>query len=76
MARALRITFNETDYNFIIQNTEPITRSTSEIPIDLGDQKITLIKSGNYWTSKDMDMSINQSVVEAIGRAISLRYRL
>ena len=76
MARALRITVNNTDYNFTILNSEPITKGTSEIPISIDNLNITLIKSVNKWLSKESDAELNQYPLDEIGRAIALRYRL
>ena len=76
MARALRITVDNTDYNFTILNTQPITRDTSEIPISIQNQTITLFRTDNHWKAKEGDTGIDGILVEAIGRALGLRYRL
>lgn len=76
MARALRITHNETDYNITILNTEPITKNTIEIPISFASETITLIKTDNKWQLKEAVDLIDSYLIDAIGKAIGLRYRL
>jgi len=76
MGKPLRITFKDKDYNFTILNTEPITKSTSELPISINDQNFTLIKAAKGWTPKETGESIDTSLLEEIGKAIGLRYRL
>ncbi|WP_207532316.1 hypothetical protein [Desertivirga arenae] len=75
MARVLRITINNTDYNFSLLNKEPITKNTTEIPIHINSQNITLVKASNSWQAKDPNHQIDKNILESIGRAIGLRYR-
>ncbi len=75
MRRPLRITFNDRDYNFEIVNTEPITRSTLEIPIRIDDHKVTLLKTEG-WRPRELSEEVDSGLLEAIGKAIALRYRL
>ena len=76
MGQPLRITFNDTDYSFELANTEPITRSTLEIPISINNQTVTLVKEERGWQPKETQDLLDSSLLQAIGKAIALRYRL
>ncbi|WP_207531872.1 hypothetical protein [Desertivirga arenae] len=72
----LRITFNDVDYNFKVANTEPITKATTKIPILINGETIELIKDTKGWISNSATSGINSDLIQAIGRAIELRFRL
>ena len=72
----LRITFNDKDYNFQVVNTEPITKSTVEIPIILNGETVSLVKGSKGWNLKAETENIDLYLIQAIGRAIELRFRL
>ena len=76
MGMPLRITFRDRDYSFQVVNEEPITRDTTEIPIILNGETLKLIKGSNGWNTKEAVAGIDAEIVEAIGRAIELRFRL
>jgi hypothetical protein len=76
MGMPLRITFKDTDYNFQVINKEPITKSTLEIPIILDGQAIYLVKENGRWHLKEPKEGANPDLIQAVGRAIELRFRL
>jgi hypothetical protein len=76
MAQVLRITFNNTDYNYQILNTTAVSKETQEIQILIEDTTQTLVRSGNQWLPKETDPAIVPGLVAAIGRALGLRYRI
>jgi len=75
MAKALRITFKGTDYSFTILSEQPISKGISKVPILLGDKTITLVYSNGKWLSAEQDSEIDDYLLDAIGKAIGLRYR-
>ncbi|WP_207428952.1 hypothetical protein [Pedobacter sp. SYSU D00535] len=72
----LRITFRDTDYSFQVINKEPVTKSTVEIPIILNGKTVNLVKGSNGWVMKEEVSGIDPELIQAIGRAIELRFRL
>lgn len=72
----LRITFNDVDYNFKVVNTEPITKATTKIPIIFNGETIELLKDTKGWISNNVTPGVNPDLIQAIGRAIELRFRL
>ena len=76
MGMPLRITFNDKDYNFQVVNTEPITKTTVEIPIILNGETVNLVKGVKGWNLKAETENIDLYLIQAIGRAIELRFRL
>ncbi|WP_207421278.1 hypothetical protein [Desertivirga brevis] len=76
MGMPLRITFNDVDYNFKVVNTEPITKKTTKIPIIINGETIELIKDTKGWISSTAKQGIESDLIQAIGRAIELRFRL
>ena len=75
MGQPLRITYNNSDHIFQIVTSTPITKSTEEIQILLEGKTITLIKT-NEWLQKETDETVDTKLVQAIGKAIALRYRI
>lgn len=77
MGQPLRITFNNADHIFQITDHSPITKSTTEIQILLDGKTVTVVRGdGNTWTLKENDSTIDPGLIQAIGKAISLRYRI
>ena len=76
MGMPLRITFNDQDYNFQVANTEPITKQTVEIPIILNGETLNLVKGSKGWSPKTEKNGLDIQLIQAIGRAIELRFRL
>lgn len=75
MGQPLRITFNNTDHTFQIVNTNPISGFTDEFQISIDGKTVTLVKSEG-WSQKETEGSIDNGLVQAIGKAIALRYRI
>lgn len=76
MGMPLRITFRDTDYRFQVVNKEPITKITVEIPIILNGETLILVKGSKGWTMKEEVSGIDAQLIQEIGRAIELRFRL
>jgi len=76
MGMPLRITFNNVDYNFKVVNTEPITKATAKIPIIINGENIDLVKENQGWFGRSESSNISLALVQAIGKAIELRFRL
>lgn len=72
----LRITFKDIDYNFKVDNIEPISKATTRIPIIIEGENIVLIKDSKGWHPEAESDKINSELGQAIGRAIELRFRL
>jgi len=76
MGMPLRITFRDIDYRFQVINKEPVTKNTVEIPIIFEDQTIWLVKGSKGWKLKEEIANVDEGLIQAIGRAIELRFRL
>ena len=76
MGQVLRITVGKADYAFRILNPDPLRAATSEIEVELDGQTLTLIRQGRSWVCREPADEELQSVAEAIGKAIVLRYRI
>lgn len=76
MGMPLRITFRDTDYSFQVINKEPVTKSTVEIPIILNGETLNLVKGSKGWNMKEEVSGIDAELIQAIGRAIELRFRI
>jgi hypothetical protein len=76
MGLPLRITYNDTDHVYQI-NTSPINKATEEIEILLNGEKITLQKDArNVWIQKGDGELIDPELAQALGRSVSLRFRM
>ncbi len=75
MGQPLRITLNNADYTFTIVKGTPVGRMYPELQIMLNGHILTMIKSGMDWLLKE-DQIEDQSLIKAVGKAISLRYRI
>jgi hypothetical protein len=75
MGQVLRITFNNNDYNYQVL-TSPVSKETLEIQILLEGTTQTLIRHQGQWLPKETDEKIVPDLLVAIGRALSLRYRI
>ncbi|SDE76039.1 hypothetical protein SAMN05216464_10987 [Mucilaginibacter pineti] len=76
MGLPLRITYNDTDHVYQI-NTSPINKATEEIEILLNGEKITLQKDArNVWIQKGDGDLIDPELAQALGRSVSLRFRM
>jgi hypothetical protein len=76
MGQVLRITFLNKDYSFEILNHSPLSQEREEIHIRLDGLSHTLVSRNGQWLPKDDHELVQNGLAEAIGRVISLRYRI
>lgn len=77
MGLPLRITYKDNDYTYRIVNTMPINKETSFLEILLNEEKISLVKDSNdVWIQKDGIVTIEPELAQALGRSVSLRFRM
>jgi hypothetical protein len=77
MGLPLRITFNDKDYVYQINNSRLINQNTTELELLLDGEKLHLIKGSNQvWVQKDGTEQLDPNLVQALGRSVSLRLRM
>jgi hypothetical protein len=76
MGQLLRLHFENIDHSFRILNNGPVPRETTEIDLLLDGAAHTIIKSGQSWQSKDPAGEVSAGLVQAIAKAIILRFRI
>jgi hypothetical protein len=77
MGLQLRITYQDKDYVYEILNNTSITKFTSELEIQLNGEKFTLQKDDRkVWVQKGGEKMIDPEFAQALGRSVSLRYRM
>ena len=77
MGLQLRITYKEKDYVYEILNNTSITKATSELEIQLNGEKLVLQKDERkVWVQKEGATTIDPEFAQALGRSVSLRYRM
>jgi len=77
MGLKMRITYNDTDYVYEIINGAGINKETTELKIVLNGQAITLLKDNSKaWVQQDGEVTIEPDFAQALGRSVSLRYRM
>ena len=77
MGLKMRITYNDKDYVYEIIDGASINKNTTDIKVILEGQEISLHKGENkVWEVKESDTSIDPDFAQAIGRSVSLRYRM
>ena len=77
MGLPLRITYKEKDYVYEIVNSSPINRTTTELEILVDGEKICLTKDlRKVWVQTDGDKPIDPEFAQALGRSVSLRFRM
>lgn len=76
MGLPLRITYNDTDHVYQI-NTTPINKTTQELEILLNGETINLQKdSRGAWVQMGEGPLIDPELAQALGRSVSLRFRM
>lgn len=76
MSLPLRITFEGKDYTYTIL-TKLIGQDTKEIKIRLNEEELTLVQNQKKeWQIIERTIADDGGLIEAIGRNITLRYRL
>ncbi|MDB5120529.1 MAG: hypothetical protein JWN56_1747 [Sphingobacteriales bacterium] len=77
MGLQLRITYKDKDYVYEILNNTSITKATSELEIQLNGEKLILQKDERkVWVQKGGETIIDPEFAQALGRSVSLRYRM
>lgn len=77
MGLKMRITYKDTDYVYEIINGASITKDTAELKVLLNGQTVTLLKNINkVWMQEEGEDLIEPDLAQALGRSISLRYRM
>ena len=76
MGQVLRITYNNTDYTFQILNTSPLSKEDREIQILVNGITTTIIKDNNGWRPKDDTDADAVGLATAIGKSLTLRFRI
>jgi hypothetical protein len=77
MGLKMRITYKEKDFVYEIVNGAAINKETTELKVILNGEPITLSKgTGNVWVQQDGDVPIEPDLAQALGRSVSLRYRM
>ena len=76
MALPMRITYNDKDYVYYINNSSAINKATTELQIVLNGETIDLEKDDRkVWIQKG-GPSLDPEFVQALGRSVSLRFRM
>lgn len=75
MGLKMRITYNDTDYVYEIENGAAINKETVEIKIILNGEPVTLKNINKVWI-QDGEITIEPDFAQALGRSVSLRYRM
>jgi hypothetical protein len=77
MGLKMRITYKEKDFVYEIVNGAAINKETTELKVILNGEPVTLSKgAGNVWVQQDGDVTIEPDLAQALGRSVSLRYRM
>ena len=72
----MRITFNDKDYVYHINNSSAINKTTTELQIVLNGETIDLVKDERkVWIQKG-GSALDPEFVQALGRSVSLRFRM
>jgi hypothetical protein len=77
MALPMRITYNDKDYVYYINNSSSINKTTTELQIVLDDNTIDLVKDDRkVWVQKNGEPALDPEFIQALGRSVSLRFRM
>ena len=77
MGLKMRITYKDTDYVYEIIDGGTINKETTLLKIILNGQSITLSKDiSKIWIQRDGEVTIEPDFAQALGRSVSLRYRM
>ena len=76
MGLPMRITFNEKDYVYYINNSGAINKLTTELQVVLNGETVDIVKDDRkVWVQKDGE-PLDPEFIQAIGRSVSLRFRM
>lgn len=77
MGLPMRITYKDTDYIYEILNSSAINKETTELHISFDGQEIVLVKDDrNVWVQQDGGIKVEPELAQALGRSVSLRFRM
>ena len=77
MGLPLRITFKDKDYVYQIDNNSPITKATTNLVVILNGDTVELNKDAkSVWVQKEGEKNIDPELAQAVGRSVSLRFRV
>lgn len=77
MGLPMRITYKDTDYIYEILNSSAINKETTELHISFDGQEIVLVKDDkNVWVQQDGGVKVEPELAQALGRSVSLRFRM
>ena len=77
MGLPMRITYKDTDYIYEILNSSAINKETTELHISFDGQEIVLIKDDkNVWIQQGEGVKVEPELAQALGRSVSLRFRM
>lgn len=77
MGLPMRITYNDTDYIYEILNSSAINKETTELRISFDGQEVVLMKDEkNVWVQNGGEFKVEPELAQALGRSVSLRFRM
>ncbi|TCC87895.1 hypothetical protein EZ444_22460 [Pedobacter hiemivivus] len=77
MGLPMRITYKDTDYIYEILNSSAINKETTELHINFDGQDIVLVKDEkNVWVQNGGEFKVEPELAQALGRSVSLRFRM
>jgi hypothetical protein len=77
MALPMRITYNDKDYVYHINDSSSINKYTTELQIVLNGETIDIVKDDRkVWVQKGGSITLEPEFVQALGRSVSLRFRM
>jgi hypothetical protein len=77
MGQPLRMTFKDNDYIYQITDSKEIDFNTTEIELLIDNAKVCFIRDKNLiWKQKDGTVQLDSELIQALGRSVSLRFRM
>ena len=77
MGLPLRITFKDKDYVYQIVDSKLINQNTTEIDLLLDGEKIGIMRDSKMvWKQKGGVNGVDEELIQALGRSVSLRLRM
>ena len=77
MGLPMRITYKDSDYIYEILNDSAINKETTELRISFDGQEMVLVKNDKgVWIQNDGGVKVEPELAQALGRSVSLRFRM
>ena len=77
MGLPMRITYKDADYVYEILNSSAINKETTELNVIFDGREIILVKDEkNTWVQQGGELKIEPDLAQALGRSVSLRFRM